>query len=323
MSIVTAPLPWQQDQWRGLMELLASGRLPHALMLAGPSETGKSAFAEILAQRLLCEVPDELGYPCGQCKNCQLFRSGSHPDYYRLNPDEQGKAIRIDHVRELGAFANKTASLGGWRTVVVNPAEAMNTSAANAFLKTLEEPGSDTLIILVCHRPSAVLPTIRSRCRSLTFPLPDREALRAWLSARESGRTPDPDIVALAGGKPLRALRFLESDLLDQYRHFEGILEQLANRQSTPLEAARQMQSLPEGDAIDWFQQRLYAIIRERQTLQALETRRFFRLLDRLNRARSLLQSTANPNRQLLWEEVLLDWMSVVNLRPGTAPRRR
>ncbi|MCV6606274.1 MAG: DNA polymerase III subunit delta', partial [Porticoccaceae bacterium] len=149
------PYPWQGELWDDIVHLHKKQRLPHALMLTGPADVGKSRFARALAQRVACGEPVG-GYACGTCKSCKLIAAESFPDLKRVAPEEAGKAIKIDQIRALCDFMAKTAQQGGWKVALIEPAEAMNVNAANALLKTLEEPSNNTLLILVCHQLSRV-----------------------------------------------------------------------------------------------------------------------------------------------------------------------
>ena len=145
------PLPWQQEAWQRAGEQLVGGSLPHALLLAGPAGVGKAEFALALARLLLCASPVD-GGNCGQCHACELSASGSHGDLRWLQPEEKSRVIKIDQVRAAVEFAGKTASFGERKVIVFEPADALNVAAANALLKSLEEPTACTHLILVCHR---------------------------------------------------------------------------------------------------------------------------------------------------------------------------
>ena len=307
------PLVWQAEQWGQLQGLLSLDRLPHGLMLVGPAEIGKQQFAQAFARLLLCHAPLEKG-ACGQCKACKLFAAATHPDFLVLAPDEAGKAIKVDQIRQLGEFAGKTASMGQRRVILVSPAEAMNLNAANAFLKTLEEPGDGVVLLLVVHQPGMILPTIRSRCRLLNFPLPPATEVAQWL--RDAGEWREEDIeraAGLSGGRPLRAMRLLNSELNDQLALFEETLAAVESRAMSPLDAARVLQTLAREDAVEWFQYQVYRLIRS-QSKGRVAPAALFRFLDRLTAVRQRLLGSANPNPQLVWEELLMDWASVIDL---------
>src|SRR3954471_4942060 len=210
--------------------------LPHALLIHGAQGVGKLALAERIAQLVLCEAPPEAKKPCGQCDGCRWFLGGNHPDFRRVEPEalmpaaeveEGGDApaparrakpsfdIKIDQVRELADFLHIGSHRGARRVALVHPAEAMNPSAANALLKGLEEPPAAAMFILVSHRPSRLLATVRSRCVSLPVPIPAREAALEWL--RADGLKDPERWLAYAGGAPLRAIAFAsQAETLDR-----------------------------------------------------------------------------------------------------------
>jgi len=289
-------------------------RLPHGLMLVGPAEIGKHEFAQAFAQFLFCLAPQE-GRACHHCKACQLFQAHTHPDYLHVIPESEGKAIKVEQIRQLAEFATKTAAIGERRVIVISPAEAMNINAANAFLKTLEEPGRGVVILLVCHQPGVMLPTIRSRCRKVSFSLPDRDMVMGWLQQHDGDRERVAEAMTLSGGRPLRAKRLLEADFRHQLDQFQRAMSDVEQRRLSPLEGARVLQGLSGSDVVEWFQYRVYGVIKEQAGSAGRDNHMLFRFLDRLTTARQRLQSSANPNPQLLWEEVLMDWKSVVDLR--------
>ena len=198
---------------------------PHALLIHGPQGVGKLALAEYLTQTLLCESGEDA--PCGHCAGCRWLKAGSHPDYRRVEPEalakpgaaEEGETdaaraadrtgkpsteIKIDQVRGLDSFLTLKSHRGKFRVALVHPAEDMNANAANALLKSLEEPPGAALFVLVSHRPSWLLATIRSRCVPFAVETPDSESAARWL-ASQGVQTPEAWL-AFASGAPLRAL---------------------------------------------------------------------------------------------------------------------
>jgi len=220
--------PWNQpilDSLKGRLD-----RLPHAILLHGPRGVGKLALAETMAQLLLCEHKDPKARPCGQCDGCRWYLAGNHPDFRRLEPEaiaklppqadeEEGSEpapakrtkqpslfILIEQVREIAAFLNLRSHRGALRVALVHPAEDLYPNAANALLKGLEEPPAGAIFILVSHRPSRLLPTVRSRCVAIPVPIPAHEAALAWL-AKQNVQNADRWL-AFAGGAPLQALEY-------------------------------------------------------------------------------------------------------------------
>jgi DNA polymerase-3 subunit delta' len=215
--------PWNQALFESLKA--RAERFPHALLIHGARGIGKLALAEHTAQFLLCEDPARR--PCGRCEGCRWFAAGSHPDFRRLEPEalarepavepdegaevptKRGKPslqIRIEQVRELDGFLNVGSHRGRLRVALVHPAEDMNPNAANALLKGLEEPPAGAVFLLVSHRPSQLLPTIRSRCVALAVPIPPQTAALQWLV--EQGAKNPERWLAYAGGAPLRGLEY-------------------------------------------------------------------------------------------------------------------
>lgn len=203
------PLPsWCRPQWEVLAARAADGTLPHALLLCGPSGLGKRALTEAFVRARLCKSPRE-GHACESCRACRLLAAGTHPDrmLVTLEPNPKTgvmrKEIVVDQIRALSARLAMASQLGGWQVAVIDPAEAMNTSAQNALLKTLEEPTDASLIVLVSDQPWDLNATIRSRCQRLDFSVPSRDDALAWLASR--GVESAGAVLAAAGGNPGQA----------------------------------------------------------------------------------------------------------------------
>jgi len=204
-------LPWQT---RCATDALA-GRAtwPHALLIHGPRGIGKHALALAFAQALVCESPRADGQGCGACPGCRYAIAGQHPDLMRLElieiDDETGELVAREHiaierVRALIDFVQLTSHRQRAKVVVISPAERMKDAAANALLKTLEEPPAGTYLILVSDQPERIAATILSRCRRLAAPQPAADEARAWLAAQ--GVSDPETALAQAAGAPLAAL---------------------------------------------------------------------------------------------------------------------
>lgn len=272
--------PWQDGAWQQLQQLRE--RLPHAILFHGAEGIGKTLFAERFAQSLLCQSPAEGGHPCGRCDSCGWFSQYSHPDYRRVRPElldesEAGegenaegadaadtkkaksakapsKEIKIDQVRALADFMNISTHRQGMRVILLYPAEALNTAAANALLKTLEEPPPATMFLLVSNSIDRLLPTILSRCRKFALPMPAPEQALAWL--KQQG-VEDADVwLAEQGGAPLAAYALAQSEVRDVMDDF---LRTLAHPGvETALKTADRMQKVPLNDLVAWLQRWLY-----------------------------------------------------------------
>ena len=271
--------PWQYLAWESLQKL--RDRLPHAILLYGAAGTGKSEFASLLAQSLLCELPATNGQPCTACASCGWFVQYSHPDFRRVRPealdDEAGdgdgdgnteaetkkvvkssktpsKDIRIEQVRALANFMHLSTHRNGHRVVLLYPAESLNTASANALLKTLEEPPPRTVILLVSNRIDRLLPTVLSRCRKFAMPTPVRAEALSWLQAQQVA---DADVwLDAQGGAPLAALAQSQAG---GRAELDAFLEQLAHPGSdTALVMAEKFQKHPMPDVVSWMQRWLY-----------------------------------------------------------------
>ena len=214
--------PWQIDNWQQLVKRHRTSGLPHALMFAGSDGTGKHELCRYTAAWLLCKQPAD--GPCGQCHSCQLMAAGTHPDFMICQPEEDSRQIRIETIRRLNHFIYSTPQISHCQVVILRPLEVMNLNAANALLKTLEEPPGESFLLLEAERPGSVLPTIRSRCQTISLSLPAHDVSMNWLAGQ--GIQPEDAEVALkrTANAPLSAYQWLTSDASGQQNHW---LEQL------------------------------------------------------------------------------------------------
>jgi DNA polymerase-3 subunit delta' len=246
---------WNRHIWDLLWQ---QGKdLPPALLLAGPAGVGKGDFAQALAQAALCAMPSSRYEACGSCQPCRLFATASHPDLRMLEATsaedaaavEAGSAtadspriIGVERIRDLRDFTEMSSHLGGRKVIVINPADRLHPSAANALLKTLEEPPPATLFVLVSARPQQLLPTLRSRCFRLDFRVPGSDVALAWL--RENGVEEPDTALAHAGGAPLAAAELARSPF---WRRRQEITRLLAAEDISAVELARAVDSAELG----------------------------------------------------------------------------
>ena len=265
--------PWQTDVWSRL--LAARPALPHAILLQGRAGIGKLVLARAFAQTLLCEQTSDRG-ACGICPACVWFEQGGHPDFRLLEPaalsqtsetdgaeseapsgKKASHKINVAQIRELADFINLTTHRNGMRIVLIHPAEAMNVQAANALLKTLEEPSADTLIILLSHQPQQLLATIRSRCQKMDVSMPSKEMAAAWL--REQGVADAELCLAQVGYAPLRALSLNDPDYQAQRKAF---LDQLRRPQAMDVVTlAESLLKLDLAEVISWLHKWVYDLL--------------------------------------------------------------
>lgn len=319
--------PWQQALWS---QLGGRAQHAHAYLLYGPAGIGKRALAEHWAAQLLCQRPAAAG-ACGECKACQLLAAGTHPDYFVLEPEEAEKPIRVDQVRDLVGFVVQTAQLGGRKVVLLEPAEAMNVSAANALLKSLEEPSGDTVLLLISHQPSRLLPTIKSRCVQQACPLPGAAASLEWLARALPDEPAEAleELLALSGGSPLTAQRLHGQGVREQRAQVVEGVKKLLKQQIAASQLAESWNSVPLPLLFDWFCDWTlgilrYQLTRDEEGLGLADMRKVIQYLgdksgqakvlamqDWLLQQRQKVLNKANLNRVLLLEALLVQWASL------------
>lgn len=206
-----------------LQNMLASGRMPHALLFTGPAGIGKMLVARILAAALLCA--GEASKPCGECLSCQKARQKSHPDLI-IVPNEGG-SLKIDQVRGLQQEVALTPYYGKGRVFIIEEAERMTAQAANSLLKLLEEPPAGTVFILTASSPYALLPTIVSRCRIMPFQPLSYQALTDLLTKQGADSRQAAMAARFSGGRVGMALATLAPGGLDLRDQAAQIIEAL------------------------------------------------------------------------------------------------
>jgi DNA polymerase-3 subunit delta' len=221
------PILGHTRQLTHLRDALTHDRWHHAYLFEGPKGVGKHLVAVRLAMAANCEAPPD-NRPCGACPTCRRILAGVHPDVVLIEPadDRASRTISVQQIREVIRASGYHRFDARQRIVIIDPAESMQPSAANALLKTLEEPPSGTGFILIATHASALLPTIRSRCQRVRFGPVDPEALALWLEARgieEAGR-----LSRLAGGRPGRALTLADGALKTRLELRTKLLDALA-----------------------------------------------------------------------------------------------
>ncbi|WP_303903143.1 DNA polymerase III subunit delta' [Thiohalomonas denitrificans] len=318
------PYPWQIAIWQELVRRQRADRLPHALLLTGPQGIGKRSLAAALAQALLCEQPGEDGTACGRCRGCTLYAAGSHPDFLMVEPLEEGKAITVDRVRRVVAFQGLKGQYGNRRVAIVSPADRLNVNAANALLKTLEEPTEDTLLLLCSARPAALLPTIRSRCQQVPLPPATLAQAGEWLQARVEEAGAAADLLTMSGGAPLAALELASGEQLAIRESVIGALQALSERRELPLEVSERWFKGGAEPVLRWQSSCLADLIRLRSAPQSarlsnpdlrgrlqplaeqVDLEALYRLLDRTQQGVQQVQRQVNA--QLLLEEIVITW---------------
>jgi DNA polymerase-3 subunit delta' len=322
--------PWHADVWSQLTE---QSRHAHAYLFSGLPGVGKRRFANAFAAFLLCDQPAQ-GMACGRCRSCLLREAGTHPDLLLIAPEEEGKAIRVDAIRHLVDFMGQTSQQGGSKVIVLHPAEAMNQNAANALLKSLEEPTANTFLLLVTDQPARLLPTVRSRCRSQKLATPATQVALAWLAeaAPELNDQQRGILLQMAGGAPLRAAALHEMDAV-QLRAgvVENVKALLKDKQSAS-QVADSWSKIPLELLIDWFCSWTLDLLKLQTGAVAQATNSDMDVVlgymakhvaaqplmewqDWLLAHRSMTLGKANLNRGLFLESLLLEWKRLLKKR--------
>jgi DNA polymerase-3 subunit delta' len=302
------PFPWHRAELQRLLARRES--LPHALLVHGRAGIGKAEFARALAASMLCETPRD-GLACETCPSCHWFSQGNHPDFREIVPeaaleDEEGAedsakpekakslVIKIDQIRAVADFVALTTHRGGYRVLLIHPAEALQPASANALLKTLEEPPARTLIVMVSDQPARLLATIRSRCRQLGLATPPHDESLAWL--REQGVADAETALAAAGGAPLLARDLAEPHEAELRKR---VLNELSRPGGAdPLQFAAGMEKAAIEPLIYWMQTWVHDLVRVRLAGDARHHRDFLPAL-RSRAERADLESLFALDREL------------------------
>lgn len=234
---------WLDDAWRRLASAIEQQRLHHGLLIAAPAGLGKRALASALAAAALCTQRRTDGHACGSCRSCLLLAAGSHPDCVRIGLElrDDGKLrseIIVEQIRVLSQRLSMSSQFGGWQVVLIDPADRMNPSAANALLKTLEEPSAATVLVLVADDPSRLPATIRSRCQRIDLVAPSREEALAWLRSRKLDAAKAHAALDASLGNPGLALEWSADETLALRRACADDLAALGDGRKSAYEIA-------------------------------------------------------------------------------------
>ncbi|MBT3530087.1 MAG: DNA polymerase III subunit delta' [Gammaproteobacteria bacterium] len=333
------PYPWQEPLWQDLSAAFTKQRLAHSLLITGVSGLGKTDFLTAFSRLMICASPSGTR-ACGSCVNCLQGGRDFHPDILDISIEEGSKEIKVDQIRALSEFAHKTSHSGSCKVVLIQDAHRLNISAANALLKTLEEPSPNTFIFLVSDLPGRLLPTIRSRCQTIKFPTANREQAEAWLEGRlsESDKEDLVELLEASFNRPLYALSLAEEGELKSLSEFLRILYKLKAGSATLHSVTGLATKIGCGKTLHYLSLFSTALIKKligseteaeseetsdsrnsaitelcsrvncTQSTLKLALRELLVFDQELNKARRQLTSTTNPNPQLLLESILWQW---------------
>ncbi|MDU6536317.1 DNA polymerase III subunit delta' [Mixta calida] len=325
--------PWLNPVYRQVIMQHQAGRAHHALLVQALPGMGDGELVWAISRWLLCQRRDGLK-SCGQCHGCQLMLAGTHPDWHRLATEKGKSALGIDSVRDVNEKLFNHAQQGGAKVVWLPDAGQLTEAAANALLKTLEEPPQNTWFFLSSPEPSRLLPTLRSRCLRLHLAPPDEQQSLAWLQKQHQG---EPEAIRtalrLSSGAPGAALSLLETQNWTQRQALcdalsvaleEDVLALLPQLNHDNAVARIAWLTTLLTDALKWQQSgdRFLTNTDRPQLVQQLAQRLPAAALDKSLRqwllCRDRLSHIVAVNRELLLTEQLLNWESL--LKPAARP---
>lgn len=331
---MTPLFPWFHENLIQLTKLYQQDRLPHALLISSAGGLGIDNLVTHLSRLILCHEnsinqPAEGG--CGHCKSCLLFKAGSHPDIKIIGPEESKKQIRVDQIRAVSQFIQKTGQQGKNKVIVIDPADQLNLQAANALLKSLEEPPSGTFLILITDRPAVLLPTIRSRCFKVPIGVPRVETQENWLKEK----VPDSDVLntllSISEGKPCEALELFEGEGLAIREQLQSELELMFSKKLSSVEIAAKWSRLPVTLVMFWLALWSTDICRylgskgiaafrdpnmgkiSKFTVKNANPDSIFALTDYILESKAGFDNQANLNQQLVLEDILIKWHDIIS----------
>jgi len=298
--------PWHETSWQRFSEQKKRQRLPHAIIISGPKGLAKNALAHRMAMLALCEDSHKQDEPCGKCHSCQLMQTGNHPDHTVVEPEEAGKSIKIEQIRELKNKQSLTPHVGQWKTVIISPANAMNNNANNSLLKLLEEPQANSLIMLISDQASLLPITILSRCQRMNIQAPPRPEAINWVSEQATQSVDQAEwALQLAKGAPIQALALIEQGTLEELKQVQNDFSNILSGQVNPIALAQQWQNHDLQLVFNYLQRQLQHRIRT-STEKVRPNAHYWQIYDCILKVIKLLSSSSNINKILLIEQFIV-----------------
>lgn len=316
--------PWLNAPYRQLVEQYAMGRGHHALLLHSAPGNGDAALLYGISRWLICQQRKG-EKSCGECHSCQLMLAGNHPDYHVLEPEKGKHSLGIEPIRQVLEILYTHAQQGGAKVVWLPQAEQLTEAAANALLKTLEEPPANTYFLLGCREPSRLLATLRSRCFYWHLASPDEQFSLQWLNRQGVGN-PNDRLTALRlnDGAPLAAEQLLQAEHWQQRIALCNALgSALPRSDMLSLLAVLNHEDVAERlhwlcslllDAMKWQQGATNYVLNQdqlplvQQLANRLSSSSLQQVMQQWLNCRHQLLSIVGVNRELLLTEQLLSW---------------
>jgi len=300
--------PWQNSQWQQLGEAFSKEKLSHAILLNGQAGLGKFHFAKEFAKFILCADSNKQSIlqPCDICKSCKLINTNAHPDFHLITI-EDASVIKIDQIKNLIFEMNHKAHYDGFKIAIIYPAEKMNSNAANALLKNLEEPiGSNTLFLLVSNQFMQLPATIRSRCQRINFHVPNITTTKEWLSLQSISTDNDEFQAAyqLAEGVPLLLQQYLVEPESTDTKSLMQLLQPMLNDNAMLISTASKQ--LAKFSLTDFLQCLQIIISNQIKLDETINKEKLHILLDDINQRKQAIENGIQLNTQLVIEDYLI-----------------
>lgn len=312
--------PWFDTAIQRLRLAFDNDRLSHGLLLCAPKYAGKRAFSLTLVKSLICTSNLGLSDACNCCKACHLFNSNTYPDFYCVDrlTDKKGKQkklIGIEQIRSLTDKLSEMPQLGGWRIALVCSVNAMTKSSFNALLKTLEEPGEKTFLILLTDNLESVPATVRSRCQIITGEFTEKLLLNWLIEQTSANKQIALDALRKCYFAPLAARDYIENEGLSKRNKVFELFGAVFNNTKTAKEALDAV-LLEEYQLSHWLAEYFYEVIVENANstdgkYHAVPDKRVYQLYDKVidfNRAQS---QGSNLQAKLQFEAILIQWFEI------------
>jgi DNA polymerase-3 subunit delta' len=312
------PFPWHDEYMLRFTDAIEQHRLPHAILLTGPAGTGKQHLARCLVHKLIGQASKSRNYK-------DLLKAGTHPDVMRVEPEEDKKQISVDQIRALSEKISLTPQLSTTKVGVIYPAQAMNRNAANALLKTLEEPQGSTVILLISHNYGLLPQTILSRCQHVHVGIPPAMQALKWL--QENGIENATEYLQLAGGAPLRALIAAKEGWLERYESLISDLSMLLHQHDNMVSVSVRWRDLDISLLVSWLSNIVGSIVRLKIYAQSafnipanllkllkisydeIDLRQLIRYSEFLDK--TLLEVDNNLNQEMMVEQIFSQWTAL------------
>ncbi len=325
--------PWHNDNWAKFKKFRENRRLPHAILLSGPSGLGKKTFAFRMSLALICETDIINQQPCLKCNSCRLALNHSHPDIFWLEPDGENKNIKVESVRNMIDRTSLKAQDSGKRVFIINLIDFLNKSGLNALLKTLEEPTPSCIFILISSSPHILPSTVISRCQKLSFQLVKDSMASSWLTQYVSN-SDVKSLISLSGGLPLKAIELYENGGLKSSKSTISIFSGLKARKINPIEAIKTLKELEQKYLFDDIAKIICDFIKLKNTnnpaklffndskvelfsiCNDLNIEKLFQFLDTIFQIKK--QMHYNLNFEMTLEKIIIDWLEIT--RPISKP---